>query len=46
MNKTNKTMEGVNAVKDSQDMIASQVRTRISCCVKEADKYTKDMDED
>lgn len=39
-------MENVNAVKESLDMIASQVRTRISRCVEEADKYTKDMNED
>lgn len=46
MDKTSETMESVNAVKESPDMIASHVRTRISRCVKEADKYTKDMNEE
>lgn len=33
-------------VKESLAMIASQVKARINRCVEEADKYTKDMNED
>lgn len=39
-------MENEKAVKESLATIASQVKARISRCVEEADKYTKDMNED
>ncbi len=39
-------MENENAVKESLDMIACQVRARISHCVEEADEYARDMNED
>ena len=35
-----------NEAKECLDMIASQVKARINRCVEEADKYTKDMNED
>lgn len=39
-------MENEKAVKENLNMIASQVKARINRCVEEADKYTKDMNED
>ena len=39
-------MENEKAVKESMDMIASQVKVWISGCVEEADEYTRDMNED
>ncbi len=39
-------MKDENAVKESMDMIAVQVKVRIGSCVEEADKYTKEMNED
>ena len=39
-------MKDEKAVKESLDMIASQVKARINRCVEEADKYAKDMNED
>lgn len=39
-------MENEKAVKESMDMIAVQVKVRIGSCVEEADKYTKEMNED
>ena len=39
-------MENEKAVKESLDMIASQVKVWISGCVEEADEYTRDMNED
>ena len=39
-------MKDENAVKESMDMIAVQVKIRIGSCVEEADKYTKEMNED
>lgn len=45
-NKISEMMENEKAVKESLAMIASQVKARINRCVEEADKYTKDMNED
>ncbi len=39
-------MENEDTVKESLDMIASHVKAWINRCVEEADKYTKDMNED
>ena len=39
-------MKDENAVKESMDMIAGQVKARINRCVEEANGYTKDMNED
>lgn len=39
-------MENEKAVKENLNMIAIQVKARINRCVEEADKYTKDMNED
>lgn len=35
-----------NEAKEYLDLIASQVRAKISICVEEADEYTRDMNED
>lgn len=45
-NKISEIMENEKAVKESMDMIAVQVKVRIGSCVEEADKYTKEMNED
>lgn len=45
-NKISEKMENENAVKECLDIIASQVRARISHCVEEADEYARDMNED
>ena len=45
-NKISEMMENEKAVKESMDMIAVQVKVRIGSCVEEADKYTKEMNED
>ena len=39
-------MENEKAVKECLDMIATQAKVRIDSCVEEADKYTKEMNED
>lgn len=39
-------MENEKAVKECLDMIATQVKVLIGSCVEEADKCTKDMNED
>ena len=39
-------MENEKAVKETLAMIAGQVKARIDRCVEEADKYTKEMNED
>lgn len=39
-------MEKEKEVTECLEMIASQVEARINRCVEEADKYTKDMNED
>lgn len=39
-------MENEKAVKECLDMIATQAKVRIGSCVEEADKYTKEMNED
>lgn len=45
-NKISEMMENEKAVKENMDMIAVQVKVRIGICVEEADKYTKEMNED
>lgn len=42
----NMNKETKNEAKECLDMIASQVRARISHCVEEADEYARDMNED
>lgn len=39
-------MKDEKAVKESMDMIATQAKVWIGSCVEEADKYTKEMNED
>ena len=45
-NKISETMENEKAVKETLAMIADQAKARIDRCVEEADKYTKEMNED